>query len=520
MDFRYLLIQSIALLYWESTLTGGGVDSRGLVKEILEMLPAPESMAGTDEDKDNLIVLRDICGLMVNNSDTGYTREFLLNKVKLSIKKDVELRGDIEAVLGVSLNQERTVEHIKLLNKELQTFFHQRHFKEEIKRIASKTIFAGAPDFNVSEMAKAITASMERFVTTATNNDEDPIINEKGDSNNLDGLVKLFTNVQEDLDADSVIKSGWQAFNRMCGEVGGLRRGNMYVIGARPSNGKSLVSSCLTLHSMVCNKPYLFDKTKKPAIVAFSTENDLGLNLRIWFKYLWENKYNTPCNLQEQTPESMAEWFKNEIEQNEHKFFFYYINSTNTGYRDIIGKMMQIESEGYEIILCNIDYLAMITNSGLGDEHRAFWIRQLFKSLRSFTNPRKICLLTPHQVSPDSSLLLRQGTDDFVRQIAGKRYWADCKSIDMEVDMEILLNIEKVGKGVDTVTYMSFGRGKDRSTQGTPDEDCFFFLPFAKIGGLRMDLGGKDTSKRSIRDSGMNGIDTNWGSNDDDMTEF
>ena len=506
MDFRYLLVQSIALLFWEANLPNGGMDSRNLITEVIKTLPAPDSLGGSDEDRENMVALRDIAAHMAAQKEQISDRQFLLNKLKLNIKKDPELREDIENALKQIDDVEVMANHVKLLHGEIVNYFHQRDFKEEIKRIAAKTIFANAGNFTVGEMAKAISATMERFVNATTDGETDPSLNDKGDSSDVDDLARLFTNVQEDLAPDSIIKTGWQAFNRMCGELGGLRRGNMYVIGARPSNGKSLVSSCLTFHTMLYNTPYMFDETKKPCVVHISTENDLPLNMKIWYRYLWENIMNEPCNMQDQDPASMAKWFKEKVEENGYKFIFYHINPTNTAYRDIITKLMQIESEGYEIHLVNVDYLAMITNDGLGDENRAFWIQQLFKVMRNYTNPRRITLLTPHQVSPDSALLLRQGATDFVRQIAGKRYWAGCKAIDMEVDMEIVLNIERVGKGADSKTYMAFGRGKDRSTQGTPEEDCFFFLPFDKVGGLRADIYGKDTSKRNIRDE--NAFDT------------
>lgn len=508
MDFRYLVIQSIALLFWEARTPEAGIDSKALVKEILKAIPAPESMAGTEEDRENLLVLRDICSRMTV-SDEYQDREFLMSKLKLSIKKDNELREDVISVLGRELEDERKLEHIRVLHQELITFFNQRDFKKEIQRIASDTIFAGAAPFKVGEMAKHIVASMERFIDGVANDDEDPMLNGKADTEDLEGLAKVFMNVQEDLSPDSVIKTGWQGFNRMCGETGGLRRGNMYVIGAMPNKGKSLISSFITLHAMMFNTPYLFDKTKKPCVVHFSTENDLMLNMKIWFRYLWENRYHEPCNLQDQDPESMAKWFKEEIEKTGFKFMFYHIDPTNTSYREIIAKLIQIETE-HEIHLCTIDYLAMINGDGLGDENRAFWVRQLFKVMRNHCNPRKITLITPHQVSTEAAMYIRQGTDDFVKQIAGKRFWADCRSIDMEVDMEICLNVEKTGSGENAKSWMAFGRGKDRSALNTPEQDKFFFLPFQQIGTLPPDVGGKDTSKRTIRNENEAVIATDW----------
>lgn len=521
MDFRYLMVQSIALLFWETQLPESGVDSRDLVKEIIKAVPNPDSMAGTEEDRENLIALRDIASQMCVMKENYYTREQLLSKLKLNIRKDPELRDDVVEVLQeVEENKDLVMEKIKYLNNELKTFFYQKDFKDEIKRIAGNTIFQGAPEFNVADMARQVMAAMERFATSVTQDEEDPTLNGKGDSSEVEEVAKLFMNVQEDLAPDSVIKTGWQAFNRMCGEVGGLRRGNMYVIGALPNKGKSLITSYLTLHTMMYNTPYMFDPTKKPCVVHISTENDLSLNMKIWFRYLWENHFNEPCNLQELDAEYMATWFKEQVEKNGYTFKFYHVNPTNSDYRSIISKLMQLESEGYEVHLCAIDYLAMINGDGLGDENRAFWIRQLFKVMRNHCNPRKITLLTPHQVATDAAMYIRQGTDDFVQQIAGKRFWADCRSIDMEVDMEIVLNVEKSGTGANKQSYMAFGRGKDRSSLNTPEEDKFFFLPFERVGSLRPDINGKDTSKRTIKENTGIVADAVWTGQDPNSGDF
>lgn len=508
MDYRVLIIEAIALLYWESTLENSGLDSKELVGEILKDLPSPDTIAGTDDDRENLHALKNICQNMVYDKTNTYTREYLESKLRISIKKDPELRDDvISTMAAVEGDDESKINRIKTLRDELYGYLHRRSMKDAIKKIAQRTIFAGAENFDCSKMAREIIATIEPFVKNISNDNEDPSLNGSGTTEDKDAIAKMFMNVQEDLSPDSVLKTGWQAMNRMFGEVGGLRRGNMYVIGAMPSNGKSLISSCLTLQVGLFNTPYLFDQTKKPAIVHISTENDMNTNLKIWFRYLWENEYDQPCNLQDMDPQAMAEWFINKLESNGYKYFFYHIDPTKTVYSDIISRLIKLESEGYEIHLATVDYLAMINGDGLGDSNAAFWIRQLFKVLRNHCNPRRITLITPHQVATDAAALKRQGSDDFVKEIAGKRYWEKCRSIDMEVDCEIVLNIEKDDNGN---AWMAFGRGKDRSSQNTPEKDKFFFLPFSQNGGLRMDLNGKDTSRKSIRGTGTMVLDDAW----------
>ena len=86
MNLRVLLIQSIALLYWESVAPDSGYDSRALISGIINDLPDINGIAGTDEDRENLQTLRTICLSFAEGNQT-IDKSFLENKLKLNIKK-------------------------------------------------------------------------------------------------------------------------------------------------------------------------------------------------------------------------------------------------------------------------------------------------------------------------------------------------------------------------------------------------------------------------------------------------
>lgn len=509
MDYRLILAQSIALIYWES-LEGDELLNLELIERVMKQLPNPDALVSGEADKENYIALRDILLSMISQPK-DISLDLLLSKLKISIKHDSDLRKDIEGLLKNGENQDYRDKKIKALQDDLWRYLHQAEFKDYIKDLSKRTLYS-QQSFDIMSIADEAIGKLTQYIELCRGiNKADKLVNQSGDIEDMEALVKLFSEVQDDLSPDSVIKTGWQGFNRMLGEVGGLRRGNMYVLGAMPNKGKSYVSSLLVLHAMLFNTPFMFDETKKPCVVHISTENDLQTNLKIWYRYLYENYENQVCNIQETEPEFMAKYFNEKITQNGYTFKFYYIKPEETRYTDILDRLKALEKEGYEIHMVNIDYLAMIQGDGLGDANKAFWVRQLFKVIRSYCTPRKITMITPHQVATDAAQLIRAGTDDFVKQIAGKRYWADCKSIDMEVDCEVMLNVEKGSNGE---SYMAFGRGKDRSALTTPEKDKFFFLPFSPIGGLRWDTNGKDTSRRSIREDLSLGNDWDNGSND------
>ena len=108
-------------------------------------------------------------------------------------------------------------------------------------------------------------------------------------------------------------------------------------------------------------------------------------------------------------------------------------------------------------------------------------------------NKRKITLITPHQLSTEAKMLIRQGNEEsFVRDIANKGYYDSCKTIDQEVDLEIYIHIVKA----DNRSWLTVQRGKHRLIQQTKEEYKYCVLPFSDIGDIRDDVNGQDTSRK------------------------
>nr|DAN63092.1 MAG TPA: DNA polymerase B Like Replicative Helicase [Caudoviricetes sp.] len=134
MDPRILLVQSIALLFWESLIPESGKNSKEIVLNIINSLPAPEGVTATDDDRENLIALRDIAQSMaLRNGEEQYDKDFLLSKVKLSIKKDPELRDDITGLLEGETTPDKVLLKVDLLQKELNKYFTQNKLLKRIQ---------------------------------------------------------------------------------------------------------------------------------------------------------------------------------------------------------------------------------------------------------------------------------------------------------------------------------------------------------------------------------------------------
>jgi len=105
---------------------------------------------------------------------------------------------------------------------------------------------------------------------------------------------------------------------------------------------------------------------------------------------------------------------------------------------------------------------------------------------------KKITVITPHQLSTEAKMLIRDGRQDFVKLIPNLGYTSSSKQLDQEIDLEIYIHIEKVnGK-----SYLTIQRGKHRGTGIIPDAQKYMVLPFFDVGGLRDDINGPDSTLR------------------------
>lgn len=107
---------------------------------------------------------------------------------------------------------------------------------------------------------------------------------------------------------------------------------------------------------------------------------------------------------------------------------------------------------------------------------------------------RKITFITPHQLSTEAKQMIRDGYQDFVKQVPGKGYYRGCKSVDQEVDGEMYLHIEKLNKK----SYLTIQRGKHRGVDIIPDDDMYCVLPFPEKGPILDDLGKAPIYSRKI----------------------
>jgi hypothetical protein len=378
------------------------------------------------------------------------------------------------------------------LTKDLNNFF----IEEQISDILTKAslTFKNNRDKikNVNDFITEVVGQLEPLQTNV--NLKDPAILSSVDLGDTEGMNTLFREVKNLRKDELVLKTGWHALNRML--QGGFRRGEMTVISALQHQNKTGFSLSIFKQIALYNKPYMLDMTKKPMLLRISFEDDTNINLDYLYKVLKTDESLEPIDVSHLDEASMSEYVKQRLEINGYQIKLLRVDPSQWSYRSICNKIIEYEAQGYEIHALMLDYLGLVPTTGCINSGPAGTdVRDMFRRMRNFTGPKRIALITPHQISTQGKALIRSGINDFhfVKEINGKGYYAGSGQLDQEVDLEIYIHLAKYQKN----TYLTVQRGKHRGYI-TDEKDLYFILKFPKGLPIPDDILREDSSLKSV----------------------
>ena len=508
MDAKLILQQAICLLFRESQLEKRQFTSKDLVKEVVGTVRVPEQMMDGDRYRETLVALRTTALYLADLPETAeLSSEMLLHRIRVNVGYDTNLYDVFVDALRELSSQEEIKKHVLRYRDDLRSFLRSLHIKEVVKKYHTKISF-GQQEVDWSRVVDELIEEIEPLRNGSLGVAPEWLV----DDIDLSDLAALEDAIERSLDennADGMMSCGWQGVNRMLGEETYYRRGDFVVVGALQHNFKTGWMTNHIKHFALYNTPYMRDPSKKPLLVYLSTENSVKDNLISLYISLKENETNEPCDVRNVSPKEVARYVMEKLSVNGYHIKFQRVNPTEFTFRDLFDMVLKWESEGYEIHALLFDYLNMISKKGCAQGPMGSDIRDLFRRVRNFMNPRGILFMTPHQLASDAKQLLRAGVtpENFVKEIANKGYWDSCRVIDQEVDLEIYIHIVKTAKG----SFLTIQRGKHRKPTITPEKYLFCVLPFSPVGGIRDDILGEDTTLKKVGGKPIaEGGDSEW----------
>ena len=431
-------IKCITLLYRELIVnrTDSSKDfSTELINNVLKMISKDNnenSALGT-----NVIILDNIinlCHKIVNNIDT-YSEEEIMDNVSIALKDDKTLLENITKTLSKELNSsalKRSVVSIRIqLKNELTDDSIVKKVNSFIYDIKSN------PYTNIIANTKQFILDLELLTTSTGENIPGIVanINTKDES-----MTKVLKAAKDLADGTGTFKFGFREFNTITQKR--LKRGDSVVIPALQHEYKSGMVQSLFMQIPIYNKPETMqiDKTKIPVVVYISFEDDPEVFGTFMYNYLYSAEFGVAPDLSNITPEDMQEYIHSKLSVNGFEIIMLRVNPSEWTYKELFNYILLLESQGYEIFSCIIDYLVNMSVVGCvgkgGTEYRDLWDK-----CRQFFSVKKILFISPHQMSTEAKQLVRNGTNkmNLVKEVVGKGYTELSKQIDQVVDVEICI---------------------------------------------------------------------------------
>jgi hypothetical protein len=490
MDNKLLLANCITLLFRESQLPGTHENSAALVRELITAIKVPEIDMGINTEREIIQGLKSTA-LSMCDAPAGHIFDTfeILQRLKINTLQDTDFYEAIRSGVESPLDDNQLKRFCLSIRSSLTAYFRERKVDEIINKASYRMKFERDKIGNVNQFVAEVCSSLEPYQVEAGK--KDPAIISDVNMANLSDVSGVFNDVKNQAEGTTILRTGWQGVNRMLD--GGFRRGEEWVFGALQHNYKTGTSLSVFMDTALFNVPVLTDPNKKPLLLRISCEDPLALNFQFMYERLRAMEGLPADNVTQLPPEAIAEYVQSRLFVNGYHTQFMHINPSMWTYRSICNKVLELEAEGYEVHMCMVDYILKIPTTGCDGKAAGEDIRNMYERLANFMKSHNVAFLTPHQLSTDAKMMIRDGRQDFVKQLVGRGYYAGCKQLDQVVDGELFMHIEKVnGK-----SYLTIQRGKHRKIGQTPDEHLYLVLEFGPH-GILPDINGPDTSRKKV----------------------
>ena len=491
-DNKLLLVKSITLLYRESLLQEKESNSADLVRTVLGTIKLPEVSLTINQERECLAGLRDTALYMCGQAlDYTYEKEDILQRLKINCQNDDRLYEAFVQGIDKEMDEGSLKRTILGIRKYLNDTFRENEIVEMVRKANNQLMFNRDQIKDIRQFVQQLSSELEPYQIEA--NRKDPAIVGSVDIGDVSAMTAVCEAIQDLGNQTTVLKTGWQDLNVMM--QGGIRRGECITIQALQHNYKTGFSLTIFKQIAVYNTPILDNPAKKPLLLRISFEDSLQMNIQFLYQNLYENENGgvTP-DITKVTPADMAKYVQERMQATGYHVKLLRVNPSEWTYKDIQNTVLEYEANGYEVHLLMLDYLPMIPTTGCDQGPAGHDYRDLVRRMRNFCSAKRIALVTPWQMSTDAKMMVREGRSDLVKQVAGMGYYAGSKQIDQEVDLELVIHIERFNGAA----FLTVQRGKHRIPTIISDSDKYLVLPFPERGSIPDDLKGPRIARRKI----------------------
>lgn len=481
---KQLLITCTTLLCLEHRDGVATSPSNELVANIVESLPIPDGTIDHDHSRQTFLELRSAVIWLNGRSDDNFPSETeVLQQIQVACREENFL---YEALMTALLKKHDDVKSIVRMIQSYRNNLSQHLNDEKIVQILKEThhrlVFKRGQIHDIVEEVTSMGSRLEPLVEARVSQ-KHPALMGAVDFGEVTEMQKGFADVKETMATEGALRLGWKGLNRALGKVGAIKRGEFVIVGGLQHNFKSGMMLSLFTHAALFNKPFLRDKTRKPLLYFITFENEIPDNLLWIYRYLKENDTGEAVVDSEVDISEASQYVSERLRETGFEIRMDRFDPSDFTCASLKSTLDGIYADGYEIVGLFIDYLNMISKSGLDAKVAGDDIRMLFRQIRNYCAPRGIACITPHQLSSDALQLTRENVEDFVKVVANKGYYDGCRRLGQEPDLELFIHIVQINGE----SFLTVQRGKHRNTVTEP-KNQYVVLPFHQIGTIPWDI--------------------------------
>lgn len=466
MEEKFALLNCLKLIYLDDILDSG--DHFNLINQTLKNIKTSEWV--TEDDANSSIVgIRSVVKDLVSGS-TSFEMTTVLQRIHVYCSFDENLYVAIkEALTTIDRDDERQCkEAIGSCVSQLQRFNCDVELRSAISSASYE--MNNKRDVNVDEWRNKLLEALEQSRTGGVDN-KFPSRVDKVSTDEPDKIASIIDEANANLNG-ATYKTGWKDINKMMGIHKGIVPGELWLMPALPHNAKTLFSLLMFISIGIFNDPKDFvTEGKKPLLLDLTLENELGQNLPMVYRTLYEFFEKKTVDVENINSAEAGDYIRTKLSELGWTFVFERHINTDFTVDTLRSLVEEYEAQGYQVMGIRGDYFGTCNSSGLGNGTTGSDKRELYRRIRNITTPRKIFVLAPHQLSPKAKELKAIDPYKYVKALPGKGFYDGCTTIDNEADGELYFGI--------TDDFLEVQRGKHRTMlKDTPESLRYVALPF------------------------------------------
>lgn len=425
---------------------------------------------------------------MLTSSEGGYSRENILQRVKVNLQGNNDYIDIIENSLDVKVTADDARKKVNEILSELRFEKGKSKLRKLISVANAKLNFSGEYIEN-AEFIRELQGELEELGSSKTGE----ITGHIGSVNfdDPDAIKELLSKSIEGSSDEGLISIGLQGIDRAFNKV---HRGSMVNVNACTHCYKSGMLLDIAMNIPVYNDPWMWDADKKPLILRISFENTLEQDITNMYKKYYELKYGKRCKMGDINLADATKELRDHFSSRGYHFAMEAYDPNNFTVYDLFDVLNKYLENGFEIHAVTCDYLSMIAHNTFGDREE-MRIQKTFEMARNFCFPKGITFFTAHQLSTEAQAMSKENPTTITKKVCTGGYTMACKGLSTKMDLEIYLHVHN---HFDGNKYLLFSRGKDRFNNTTPLVDQHGAYMFQEFGGIVPDVGLVDMSLRKL----------------------